>query len=69
MREAIGRDLSASIRQHHLRRRYDEILNRLAQTYLGRGDEAISPHGFLVYPIRDNGERPAHNVSPPRTRT
>ncbi len=30
----------------------DEILNLLAHTYLGQGDEAIhTTHGFLVYPI------------------
>src|SRR3979411_1906708 len=45
----------------------DEILNLLAHTYLGRGDEAISTiHGFLVYPIatKANG---ATNVVAPET--
>lgn len=39
----------------------DEILNLLAQAYLGPGDEAIyTRHGFLVYPIviRASGAKP-----------
>ena len=39
----------------------DELLNLLAQGYLGPGDEAIhTAHGFLVYPIaiRATGARP-----------
>src|SRR6266513_1641592 len=67
LREAIGRAFGLDPARIICGAGSDEILNLLAHTYLGRGDEAISTtHGFLVYPIATmaNG---ATNVVAPET--
>ena len=67
LREAIGRAFGLDPDRIICGAGSDEILNLLAHTYLGRGDEAISTtHGFLVYPIATmaNG---ASNVVAPET--
>src|SRR5216684_4708234 len=52
LREAIGHAFGLDPGRIICGAGSDEILNLLAHTYLGRGDEAISTaHGFLVYPI------------------
>jgi histidinol-phosphate aminotransferase len=52
LREAIGRAFGLDPDRIICGAGSDEILNLLANTYLGQGDEAISTaHGFLVYPI------------------
>ncbi|MGH6765097.1 MAG: pyridoxal phosphate-dependent aminotransferase, partial [Bradyrhizobium sp.] len=67
LREAIGRAFGLDPDRIVCGAGSDEILNLLAHTYLGHGDEAISTtHGFLVYPIATmaNGAR---NVVAPET--
>ena len=67
LREAIGRAFGLDPNRIICGAGSDEILNLLAHTYLGQGDEAISTtHGFLVYPIATmaNGAR---NVVAPET--
>src|SRR5450631_4448514 len=67
LREAIGRAFGLDPDRIICGAGSDEILNLLAHTYLGHGDEAISTtHGFLVYPIATmaNG---AINVIAPET--
>ncbi len=67
LREAIGRAFGLDPDRIICGAGSDEILNLLAHTYLGPGDEAISTtHGFLVYPIATmaNG---ATNVVAPET--
>lgn len=52
LREAIGKAYGLDPDRIICGAGSDEILNLLAHTYLGPGDEAISSqHGFLVYPI------------------
>src|SRR6202000_354043 len=52
LREAIGRSFGLDPDRIICGAGSDEILNLLAHTFLGQGDEAISTtHGFLVYPI------------------
>jgi histidinol-phosphate aminotransferase len=52
LREAIGRTFGLDPDRIICGAGSDEILNFLAHTYLGPGDEAIhTTHGFLVYPI------------------
>jgi histidinol-phosphate aminotransferase len=52
LREAIGRTFGLDPDRIICGAGSDEILNLLAHTFLGQGDEAISTtHGFLVYPI------------------
>ena len=52
LREAIGKAFGLDPDRIICGAGSDEILNLLAHTYLGVGDEAISTtHGFLVYPI------------------
>ena len=52
LREAIGKSFGLDPDRIICGAGSDEILNMLAHTYLGVGDEAISTtHGFLVYPI------------------
>ena len=52
LREAIGKAYGLDPDRIICGAGSDEILNLLAHTYLGPGDEAISTtHGFLVYPI------------------
>src|SRR6201996_3656206 len=56
LREAIGRAFGLDPDRIICVAGADEILNLLAHTYLGHGDEAISTtHGFLVYPIATMG--------------
>ena len=67
LREAIGRTFGLDPDRIVCGAGSDEILNFLAHTYLGGGDEAIhTTHGFLVYPIATmaNG---AVNVIAPET--
>jgi histidinol-phosphate aminotransferase len=67
LREAIGRKYGLDPDRIICGAGSDEILNFLAHTYLGPGDEAIhTTHGFLVYPIAtmSNG---ATNVVVPET--
>lgn len=67
LREAIGRAYGLDPDRIICGAGSDEILNFLAHTYLGPGDEAIhTTHGFLVYPIAtmSNG---ATNVIAPET--
>lgn len=67
LREAIGRAYGLDPDRIICGAGSDEILNFLAHTYLGPGDEAIhTTHGFLVYPIATmaNG---AINVVAPET--
>jgi histidinol-phosphate aminotransferase len=48
----------------------DEILNFLAHTYLGPGDEAIhTTHGFLVYPIATMANGAVNVVAPEKNFT
>src|SRR5882724_2671050 len=52
LRQAIGRAFGLDPDRIICGAGSDEILNLLAHTYLGPGDEAISTaHAFLVYPI------------------
>jgi histidinol-phosphate aminotransferase len=56
LREAIGRTFGLDPDRIICGAGSDEILNLLAHTFLGPGDEAISTtHGFLVYPIATMG--------------
>jgi len=67
LREAIGRVFGLDPDRIICGAGSDEILNLLAHTYLGQGDEAIlTTHGFLVYPIatRANGATPV--IAPER---
>jgi len=67
LREAIGRAFGLDPERIVCGAGSDEILNLLAHTYLGEGDEAISTaHGFLVYPIATMGCG-ARNVVAPET--
>ena len=67
LREAIGRAFGLDPARIICGAGSDEILNLLAHTYLGRGDEAISTtHGFLVYPIATVASG-AKNVIAPET--
>lgn len=52
LREAIGKRFGLDPARIICGAGSDEILNLIAHTYLGPGDEAIhTTHGFLVYPI------------------
>ncbi len=65
LRQAIGRAYGLDPDRIICGAGSDEILNLLAHTFLGHGDEAISTtHGFLVYPIATMG-RGAKNVIAP----
>src|SRR5690349_20763608 len=67
LREAIGRAYGLDPDRIICGAGSDEILNFLAHTYLGPGDEAIhTTHGFLVYPIATMGNG-ATNVVVPET--
>jgi histidinol-phosphate aminotransferase len=70
LREAIGRVFGLDPARIICGAGSDEILNLLAHTYLGHGDEAIlTTHGFLVYPIatKANGATPV--IAPEREYT
>jgi histidinol-phosphate aminotransferase len=65
LREAIGRAFGLDPDRIICGAGSDEILNLLAHTYLGRGDEAISTtHGFLVYPIATKANGAVNVVAP-----
>lgn len=67
LRAAIGRTFGLDPDRIICGAGSDEILNLLAHTYLGQGDEAIlTTHGFLVYPIATmaNGATPV--IAPER---
>src|ERR1700757_2121527 len=65
LREAIGRAYGLDPERIICGAGSDEILNLLAHTYLGQGDEAISTtHGFLVYPIATMGCGAKNVVAP-----
>jgi len=67
LREAIGRKYGLDPDRIICGAGSDEILNFLAHTYLGPGDEAIhTTHGFLVYPIATTSNG-ATNVIVPET--
>lgn len=67
LREAIGKSFGLDPDRIVCGAGSDEILNLLAHTYLGEGDEAISTtHGFLVYPIATMAVG-AKNVVAPET--
>ena len=70
LREAIGRAFGLDPDRIICGAGSDEILNLLAHTYLGHGDEAISTtHGFLVYPIATMGCGAKNVVAPERNFT
>jgi histidinol-phosphate aminotransferase len=65
LREAIGRAFGLDPNRIICGAGSDEILNLLANTYLRRGDEAISTtHGFLVYPIATMANGAKNVVAP-----
>jgi histidinol-phosphate aminotransferase len=65
LREAIGRTYGLDPDRIICGAGSDEILNFLAHTYLGPGDEAIhTVHGFLVYPIATMGNGATNVVAP-----
>jgi histidinol-phosphate aminotransferase len=65
LREAIGRAFGLDPARIICGAGSDEILNLLAHTYLGHGDEAISTtHGFLVYPIATMANGAVNVVAP-----
>lgn len=70
LREAIGRAYGLDPNRIICGAGSDEILNLLAHTYLGPGDEAISTtHGFLVYPIATMANGATNVVAPERDYT
>src|ERR1700683_4442327 len=65
LREAIGRAFGLDPDRIICGAGSDEVLNLLAHTYLGHGDEAISTtHGFLVYPIATKANGAINVVAP-----
>jgi len=65
LREAIGRAYGLDPDRIICGAGSDEILNFLAHTYLGPGDEAIhTTHGFLVYPIATMANGAVNVVAP-----
>jgi len=65
LRQAIGRAFGLDPDRIICGAGSDEILNLLAHTYLGQGDEAIATtHGFLVYPIATKANGARHVVAP-----
>ncbi|MET0220002.1 MAG: histidinol-phosphate transaminase [Tardiphaga sp.] len=65
LREAIGKRYKIDPARIICGAGSDEILNLIAHTYVGPGDEAISTaHGFLVYPIATQGNGATNVVAP-----
>src|SRR5690348_16641972 len=65
LRDAIGRAFGLDPDRIICGAGSDEVLNLLAHTYLGQGDEAISTtHGFLVYPIATMANGAVNVVAP-----
>ena len=70
LREAIGRAFGLDPDRIICGAGSDEILNLLAHTYLGPGDEAISSaHGFLFYPIATLANGATNVVAPEKNLT
>ncbi|WP_022719557.1 histidinol-phosphate transaminase [Rhodopseudomonas sp. B29] len=70
LREAIGKAYGLDPDRIICGAGSDEILNLLAHTYLGPGDEAISSqHGFLVYPIATLANGASNVVAPEKALT
>lgn len=70
LREAIGRAFGLDPDRIICGAGSDEILNLLAKTFLGHGDEAISTtHGFLVYPIATMASGAINVVAPEKDLT
>jgi histidinol-phosphate aminotransferase len=70
LREAIGRAYGLDPDRIICGAGSDEILNFLAHTYLGPGDEAIhTTHGFLVYPIATMANGAVNVVAPEKNFT
>jgi histidinol-phosphate aminotransferase len=65
LREAIGRAYGLDPARIVCGTGSDELLNLIADAYLGPGDEAIhTTHGFLVYPIATLGSGATPVVAP-----
>jgi histidinol-phosphate aminotransferase len=70
LREAIGRTFGLDPDRIICGAGSDEILNLLAHTYLGPGDEAIhTTHGFLVYPIATMANGAINVIAPEKNFT
>lgn len=70
LREAIGRTFGLDPARIICGAGSDELLNYLANTYLGVGDEAIhTAHGFLVYPIATMANGATNVIAPERNFT
>jgi histidinol-phosphate aminotransferase len=70
LREAIGRTYGLDPDHIICGAGSDEILNLLAHTYLGPGDEAIhTTHGFLVYPIATMANGAINVIAPEKNFT
>jgi len=70
LREAVGRVFGLDPNRIICGAGSDEILNLLAHTYLGGGDEAIhTTHGFLVYPIATMANGAKNVVAPEKDLT
>ena len=65
LRETIGRAFGLDPDRIICGAGSDELLNYLAHTYLGPGDEAIhTTHGFLVYPIATMSNGATNVIAP-----
>lgn len=70
LRETIGRTYGLDPDRIICGAGSDELLNYLAHTYLGPGDEAIhTTHGFLVYPIATMGNGAINVIAPEKNYT
>ncbi|MGL5165480.1 MAG: histidinol-phosphate transaminase [Afipia sp.] len=70
LRETIGRTFGLDPDRIICGAGSDELLNYLAHTYLGPGDEAIhTTHGFLVYPIATMGNGATNVIAPEKNYT
>lgn len=70
LREAIGHTFGLDPDRIICGAGSDEILNFLAHTYLGPGDEAIhTTHGFLVYPIATMANGAINVIAPEKNFT
>jgi histidinol-phosphate aminotransferase len=70
LREAIGRAYGLDPARIVCGNGSDDLLNLLADAYLGPGDEAIhTTHGFLVYPIATLGSGATPVVAPEKDYT
>ena len=70
LRETIGRTYGLDPDRIICGAGSDELLNYLAHTYLGPGDEAIhTAHGFLVYPIATLSNGATNVIAPEKNLT